>query len=889
MCNFLIFSLVVSFMLQLIIGAEPMIQNFVNEERARRILHQPLFPSNSETPPPPPPPPPPTSQDSPDQDQPFFHELPTGPTVVQGDSAGQQQPSTSANTTPVSNPVSAKTTNSAKKIGIVVSSGILTLITVSALVFYLFKQRSNQTDESRKLVDGNSRFANEESRMPPSTFLYIGTVEPSARSLVNETANDDANGSPYQKLKPGKRSERYRPSPELQPLPPLTKPPLPPSINSPPPMSSSDDESNDTNFYTPQGSSMSNESPGSRHSHRNDNMNQLNQTRPETRIANTSVPHSKRTSPKSRLSASSPDTKPAMMQSIKQSLLPSETSSLGPPQPSKTLSFTPKRAAAKFSAPPPPPDMARLQSISNYEQQTPKIPIPPPPPPPPPQPLPAPRKLGPVETDVPLQVHKLATRLRLKTPSPKATPKTEKITSFEEEGKGSSSSEKHGADDKDGSKPKLKPLHWDKVRATSDRDTVWDHLKSSSFQLNEDAMESLFGFNSANTVPKEGRKLVIPSLDQENRVLDPKKSQNIAILLRALNVTREEVCEALLDGNPEGLGPELLETLVKMAPTKEEEIKLKNYNVEGSKLGSAERFLKSILSIPFAFKRVEAMLYRANFDAEVNYLRKSFQTLEEASEELKNSRLFLKLLEAVLRTGNRMNDGTNRGDAQAFKLDTLLKLVDIKGTDGKTTLLHFVVQEIIRSEGAVPDSTSENLPIKTTFQEEEFKKKGLHVVSGLSKELGSVKKAAGMDSDVLSSYVSKLETGLEKVRLVLQHEKQSMQGKFCDSMKEFLNEATEVIHRVKSEERKALSLVSEATEYFHGDAAKEEAHPLRIFLIVRDFLSILDNVCKDVGRMQDRPTMGTGKSFRIPVTAPMPVLNRYKMRRFDRSSDEDSM
>jgi len=81
-------------------------------------------------------------------------------------------------------------------------------------------------------------------------------------------------------------------------------------------------------------------------------------------------------------------------------------------------------------------------------------------------------------------------------------------------------------------------------------------------------------------------------------------------------------------GNPEGLGTELLETLVKMAPTKEEEIKLKTYDGDLSKLGSAERFLKAVLDIPFAFKRVEAMLYRANFDAEINYLRKSFQTME---------------------------------------------------------------------------------------------------------------------------------------------------------------------------------------------------------------------------------------------------------------------
>ena len=35
----------------------------------------------------------------------------------------------------------------------------------------------------------------------------------------------------------------------------------------------------------------------------------------------------------------------------------------------------------------------------------------------------------------------------------------------------------------------------------------------------------------------------------DNKVLlDPKKAQNIAILLRALNVTKEEVCDALCEG-----------------------------------------------------------------------------------------------------------------------------------------------------------------------------------------------------------------------------------------------------------------------------------------------------------------------------------------------------
>ncbi|KAJ6740447.1 FORMIN-LIKE PROTEIN 6 [Salix purpurea] len=326
-----------------------------------------------------------------------------------------------------------------------------------------------------------------------------------------------------------------------------------------------------------------------------------------------------------------------------------------------------------------------------------------------------------------------------------------------------------------------------------------------------------------------------------------------------------------------------------MAPTKEEEIKLREYSGDISKLGSAEQFLKAVLDIPFAFKRVEAMLYRANFDTEVKYLRKSFQTLEEASKELKNSRLFLKLLEAVLRTGNRMNVGTNRGDAKAFKLDTLLKLVDIKGTDGKTTLLHFVVQEIIRSEGTSTDSKNVNLQDSTLskMKEDDFGKQGLQVVTGLSRDLSNVRKAAGMDSDVLSSYVSKLAMGLEKVRLVLQYDKPDIQGKFFHSMKLFLRGADEEISRIKSDERNALTQVKEVTQYFHGDTAKEEAHPFRIFVIVRDFLNVLDHVCKEVGKMQDRTMVGSARSFRISATASLPVLNRYNVRQ-DRSSDEES-
>ncbi|MCE3051484.1 hypothetical protein HAX54_049954 [Datura stramonium] len=407
-------------------------------------------------------------------------------------------------------------------------------------------------------------------------------------------------------------------------------------------------------------------------------------------------------------------------------------------------------------------------------------------------------------------------------------------------------------------KPRLKPLHWDKVRASSDRAMVWDQLKSNSFQLNEEMIETLFTINSSNLNSKDGiRRPIIPVMNQENQLLDLKKSQNIAILLRALQITSDEVCEALLEGNADTLGIELLESLIKMAPTKEEERKLKNINDQSSfKLGPAEKFLKAVLDIPFAFKRMDAMLYITCFDSEIEYLKLSFQTLETACEELRNNRTFLKLLEAVLSTGNHMNVGTNRGDARAFKLDTLLKLVDIKGADGKTTLLHFILHETIRAEGSHFSDADLTSNVGTNQQsssrdEAEFRN-GVHIISNLNHELANVKKAAVMDSDILSNEVAKLAAGVAKITDVLRLRQEldldESSRKFSESMNGFLKKAEGEIINIQAQEDVALSMVKELTEYFYGDLAKEEARPIRIFMIVRDFLSIIDQVCKDLGK-----------------------------------------
>ncbi|KAK4792101.1 hypothetical protein SAY86_022536 [Trapa natans] len=304
---------------------------------------------------------------------------------------------------------------------------------------------------------------------------------------------------------------------------------------------------------------------------------------------------------------------------------------------------------------------------------------------------------------------------------------------------------------------------------------------------------------------------------------------------------------------------ELLQTLLRMVPTSQEELKLRLFTGDLSRLGPAERFLKVIIDIPFAFKRFEALQFMGIAEEEVSSVKYSLQTLEVACDQLKNNRLFLKLLEAVLKTGNRMNDGTYRGGALAFKLDTLLKLSDVRGTDGKTTLLHFVIQEIIRYEGiralriARESQSISSLQSYESVLEESIPEStehlctlGIQEVSGLSTELEDVKKAAAIDAESIAVSVAKLENSLVKARELLNTEMTNVEedSKFSSSLSCFVEQMEEEVKWISKEEKRITALVESTADYFHGNAGKSEG--LRLFIIVRDFLLMLDRVCAEV-------------------------------------------
>ncbi|CAL0328911.1 unnamed protein product [Lupinus luteus] len=582
--------------------------------------------------------------------------------------------------------------------------------------------------------------------------------------------------------------------------------------------------------------------------------------------------------------------------------------------PSEQSSFRPSGNAAAAGAyaptPPPAPQQPGLGSAPR------------PGPPPPPPPAPAGAKHGPPPPPSPPAGAKVgppppppATTRPPPPPKGGIAPRPPPLSRRKAKEKVESGSENEG----DAPKAKLKPFFWDKVQANPDHSMVWDQVKSGSFQFSEEMIEALFIYNTVDNKNRQRQKESTSGEDspQYIQIIDKRKAQNLLILLRALNVSMEEVCDALYEGNE--LPYEFLQTMLKMAPTSDEELKLKLFDGELSQLAPADRFLKTLVDIPFAFKRVEALLFIVTLKEELNSTMESLAILEVACKELRSSRVFRKLLEAVLKTGNRMNDGTYRGGAQAFKLDTLLKLSDVKGTDGKTTLLHFVVQEIIRSEGKKTARETKESPFlsstKTDFETEDYYSEiGLQVVSNLGSELENVKKAAIIDAESITGSAAKLGHGLVKTKDLVEKNLKNLEEHrgFRETVKSFIESAEDDIMTLLEEEKKITALVKQTGDYFHGNAGKDECW--RLFVIVRDFLIILDRVCKEVRDTHKKLTktvkQGTSRGTSTPgasspgtrtpgTSSPgaRTPLSDYRKRLFpaiaerrigDTSSDEDS-
>ncbi|XP_031480279.1 formin-like protein 8 [Nymphaea colorata] len=578
------------------------------------------------------------------------------------------------------------------------------------------------------------------------------------------------------------------------------------------------------------------------------------------------------------------------------------TSSSAPPTPAENHTPVPplplppgKRGP---SPPPPPPGAANQAPPQAPPPPTEKAPLPPPPgrAPSPPPPPPPPGKASPPPPPPPGKAPPPPPGKAPPPPPGKAPPpppgkappppppggafKKPPASAKSKEGEASSSSalpESSSA----AAPAKLKPLHWDKVPANADHSMVWDKIGGGSFRFDDDLMEALFGYVATNKRKGAAGEPTTPSKPdpqanqppQQIFLLDPRKSQNVAIVLRSLGLPRQAIVDSLLLGK--GLQPDTLEKLSKIAPTSEEQSEIVSHPADSaSRLADAESFLYDLLTaVPTAFQRIDAMLFRSTYESEMLTLKQNLQTLESACKELRNRGLFFKLLEAVLKAGNRMNAGTARGNAQAFNLTSLRKLGDVKSTDGKTTLLYFVVQEVVRSEGKKcvlnrdrsfrrSDSTRRDKTMAgddgKEERESEYLTLGLPVVGGLSVDFTNVKSAAGIEYEFVAGCCDRLSVQVEKIKQFVGSLSGADGGEFKEEMKGFVEGAEEELKVIKGEEKRVMEIVKRTTEYYHAGAAKDRPENLlQLFVVVKDFLNSVDQVCVEIARTLQKKRSGT--------------------------------
>lgn len=115
-------------------------------------------------------------------------------------------------------------------------------------------------------------------------------------------------------------------------------------------------------------------------------------------------------------------------------------------------------------------------------------------------------------------------------------------------------------------------------------------------------------------------------------------------------------------------------------------------------MNPAEQFLFDLLKIPRLRPRLEALIFRINFENEFNDAFKKIGYLHEPFLLLKNDlrmKLFLKL---TLNVANFLNHGTNKADAVGLTIDCLNNLDSIKGFDKKTNLLYFITKLVKKQE-----------------------------------------------------------------------------------------------------------------------------------------------------------------------------------------------
>uniref|UniRef100_A0A8C6IVI0 Uncharacterized protein n=1 Tax=Melopsittacus undulatus TaxID=13146 RepID=A0A8C6IVI0_MELUD len=296
-------------------------------------------------------------------------------------------------------------------------------------------------------------------------------------------------------------------------------------------------------------------------------------------------------------------------------------------------------------------------------------------------------------------------------------------------------------------------------------------------------------------------------------LMESNRAKNLAITLRKGGCSIQDICTAIETYDQQALSLDFLELLLRFLPTEHERTLIGKFEQEQQppeELSDEDQFMIRFSKIPRLAERMNIMIFLGNFSDTAQLLMPQLNAIIAASMSLKSSSKLRNILEIVLAFGNYMNS-SKRGAAYGFRLQSLDALLEMKSTDRKQTLLHYLVRVI-----------TEKYPGLTGFHTE------LHFLD----------KAGTVSLDSVLQDVRGLQQGMELTR------KEFMRQDDSPVLKDFLKVNSEVMEKLQADSKTAKEAYESAVEYF-GENPKTSP-PTTFFPMFMRFIKAYKKAEQDI-------------------------------------------
>ncbi|XP_016131923.1 protein diaphanous homolog 1-like [Sinocyclocheilus grahami] len=350
----------------------------------------------------------------------------------------------------------------------------------------------------------------------------------------------------------------------------------------------------------------------------------------------------------------------------------------------------------------------------------------------------------------------------------------------------------------------LKRANWSKIAPEElSEGSFWVKAKEERFE-NKELFAKLTLTFSSQTKTSKGKKDQEASEDKKNtqkkkvkelKVLDSKTSQNLSIFLGSNRMPYEEMKNVILEVNEKVLTENMVQSLLKLLPEQEQLNTLLEMKDEYEELAESEQFGVVVSSVKRLKPRLTSILFRLQFEEQVNNVKPDVVAVTAACEELRKSESFAKVLEMTLLLGNFMNAGSRNAKAFGFSISYLCKLRDTKSADQKQTLLHFLAE-----------ICQEQYPEVMTFSE----------------ELIHVEKASRVSAETLQKNLDQMGKQIKDLEKDIETfpPPQSDRDKFVEKMTSFVATAGEQFEKLKLMHENMEKQYEDLGEYFVFDPKK---------------------------------------------------------------------